>query len=775
MAQDKVKSLYDTFVKEGYNMESEAEFRKNLADPAKRKAAYEALKKEGYQMEAYDAFETNIGYGKAPATPSPAPKSTPTTKPQADVKTTPAPAAPKPQPTPTSAPTPQATKPTQPTWKPSEQDKIRISWGRFNMLNDFREQSQARLEQAKRATMPMTKEGRKKLKAGKFQAQLAGTPTKMMGLTPNVRTAEAATAGEGQEAATNEPKPMESAQSPVPYGVRYVNGKPVTEWMLPDGSLTTDLVEADKAEYGARKVRLRNRFVDRMKQNGLDPTKQEDVQKQAMMDVHAPAQKAIAEVWEEADTKYREDKNANAEQVYGGSFPVMGRENRVVATAARDQADEVSHLKRFDLRKMEEETWRRSGATLTDNCYEMLCKERPADSKEVLRKEAEKMARGLNEMVVFNYAKEKNMPKSSLEFFARTMRDNNLLNSLSRGFARSIAGTTGDLAAEEQAMGEYGKKHRAAQVMGTVAGMAADPTMLLSGGLAGGVTRRAMGAAGKVMGKGFATSLGGRVFGATVGASANLGIYEGAKEGERQFVYGGHVNPETGENEGFSAGAVGEAAMHGAGMGVLIGPLGPLFGNVGDWAVKGVTAATKGAKTAGAAAAKAGVRAAEVVTSKLVEGTIFAIPEIRSINKMSDEDFDARYAEEYGYSEIKDEDQRKLARDKARSSERWSAWDDSMAMMMGFGAQHAVKSVPKMIASLRPISNPKTAADRAHNRKNFMERVHKSLDPAEFRDLSSVEAHRLQETLRFSKEEREELRRAGYGGLTDLFEYITVR
>lgn len=121
MAQDKVKALYDTFVKEGYNMESEAEFRKNLADPAKRKAAYEALKKDGYEMEAYDAFETNIGYGKAQ--PTSAPTATPAPQPQADVKTTPAPAAPNPQSAPSSAP---AAPKAQPTWKPSEQDKIRM-------------------------------------------------------------------------------------------------------------------------------------------------------------------------------------------------------------------------------------------------------------------------------------------------------------------------------------------------------------------------------------------------------------------------------------------------------------------------------------------------------------------------------------------------------------------------------------------------------------------------------------------------------------------------
>ena len=64
MSKDKIKSVYDTFIKEGYDMESESEFRKNIADPAKRKKVYDTLKKEGYDMEPFDEFERNIGYGK---------------------------------------------------------------------------------------------------------------------------------------------------------------------------------------------------------------------------------------------------------------------------------------------------------------------------------------------------------------------------------------------------------------------------------------------------------------------------------------------------------------------------------------------------------------------------------------------------------------------------------------------------------------------------------------------------------------------------------------
>lgn len=70
--EDKIKKLYDTFVSDGYDMESEEDFRKNLSDSTKRKAAYDALVKDGYEMEPFEEFENNIGFGKI-QTPAPEP------------------------------------------------------------------------------------------------------------------------------------------------------------------------------------------------------------------------------------------------------------------------------------------------------------------------------------------------------------------------------------------------------------------------------------------------------------------------------------------------------------------------------------------------------------------------------------------------------------------------------------------------------------------------------------------------------------------------------
>ena len=75
-----------------------------------------------------------------------------------------------------------------------------------------------------------------------------------------------------------------------------------------------------------------------------------------------------------------------------------------------------------------------------------------------------------------------------------------------------------------------------------------------------------------------------------------------------------------------------------------------------------------------------------------------------------------------------------------------------MAMMIGFKGQHMIKSAPRVIAGLRPIENPQTMQERNHNRMSFVERLRKQVD-ASPRDMA------------FTKEEREELQKYGYGDL----------
>ena len=434
-----------------------------------------------------------------------------------------------------------------------------------------------------------------------------------------------------------------------------------------------------------------------------------------------PANAAVAALWKEAEAKYAADRNKNAEEVYGGNpWLHAGREMHIVDAATNSHKNEVSHLTRFDLQKMMDNAWGRVGKQMTASCYAQLKKQYPTATEQQLQNSASAMARQLSDNAVYKYAVAKNTPKSTLEFFAKTAADMNLLRTISKGLARSEAGTTGDLAAYEAAMGEYGKNHRWAQIGGTVTGMLFDPTTYISGGVGSFTGKTALNIGGRIVVKKTATNVGARLFGNTLtgrvvvgmaGGAGNLGTYEGIKEGESQWLHGGHINPQTGENEGYSAGDVLKSSLHGTLLGSVTGTASPLLGNVADKWVKATS------NTAG----KVGIRAGELATSTVAEGTIFSIPEWIS-----------------------------------GDGDAMDVWTDNMAMMIGFKGQHMIKSAPRVIAGLRPIENPQTMQERNHNRMSFVERLRKQVD-ASPRDMD------------FTKEEREELQKYGYGDLATLF------
>jgi N12 class adenine-specific DNA methylase len=434
-----------------------------------------------------------------------------------------------------------------------------------------------------------------------------------------------------------------------------------------------------------------------------------------------PANAAIAALWKEAEAKYAADRNKNAEEVYSGNpWLHAGREMHIVDAATNSHKNEVSRLTRFDLQKMMDNAWGRVGKQMTASCYQQLKKQYPTASEQQLQNSASAMARQLSDNAVYKYAVAKNTPKSTLEFFAKTAADMNLLRTITKGLARSEAGTTGDMAAYEQAMSDYGKNHRWAQIGGTVTGMMFDPTTYISGGVGSFAGKTALNIGGRIVAKKAATNVGARLFSNTLtgrvvagvaGGAGNLGAYEGIKEGESQWLHGGHINQDTGENEGYSAGDVLKSSLHGTLLGSVTGTVSPLLGNVADKWVKATS------NTAG----KVGIRAGELATSTVAEGTIFSIPEWIS-----------------------------------GDGDAMDVWTDNMAMMIGFKGQHMIKSAPRVIAGLRPIADPKTMQERNHNRMSFLERLRTQLD-ASPHDMA------------FTKEEREELQRYGYGDLAALF------
>ena len=565
MAEDKVTNLYNAFVKNGYAMEPEAQFRENLKDPKKRKAAYDALVADGYNMEPFADFESNIGFGA------------PTPQQQA-------------QPAATAAPTSVPASATA-----EEQEKIRMSYQMHTMLNDFKQKSKARIEQVQRMTEPLTPEGRKKRRAMEFQAKLTGAPTKVMGITPP--TSAPVTDNAQGEAETAPQQQMHSGQSPVPYGVKYVDGKPVTQWLLPDGRLTTSLIEADQAEYGARTVRLRHQFENRMKENGLDPAKKEDVQRQAQLDYEAPMRKVLESVWAqaEAEDKAADEEYARQVKEYNKSlksniraFDPDGMPLPQPEETLRDYDRHIKRAETFNLEKMAKtifanlpDGYRQTQLQAYTNYFNSHPNELQGKSVQQAATEA---LQGEVYNAVYQRAVDARMPKSKTEFFLRKIADQPFISQdwWRNVIAAQRTGSWGMNIADTDAMAQYGQQHRALNIAGTVVNMAIDPTTYISGGVGSAVGKQALKIGGKQMIKGaakemaerYATrTLTGRVLAGAAGGAANFGTFEAIKNMQGQIAVGGYINPETGENEGFSFGEVLKAGGHGLVLGGVTGTL----------------------------------------------------------------------------------------------------------------------------------------------------------------------------------------------------------
>lgn len=481
-------------------------------------------------------------------------------------------------------------------------------------------------------------------------------------------------------------------------------------------------------EYTSRaEADMEQNEIDEAVQQQLYPGYNDYNDKQAVA-AQAPATAVAAQLWKEAQKAYDAERNANAKEVYGGNPWLRGgREMHVVDGTINSSKNEESRLKHFDLQKMSDNAWARVGKQMTASCYARLRKMYPNALERQVQASAEKEARALVQNAVYKYAVKMNAPKSQLDFFLMKAVDANLLTSVFRGLARYGAGTTGDMAAYEAANEEYGKSHRWTGVFGTATGMAFDPTNWVGGYIGSLGGRAALNIGGRFV-LGSAPGVGARLFGSTMagrlatGAASGMGMmgtYEGVKEAERQWVYGGHVNPETRENEGYSAGAVALSALKGAGLGAVTGMVSPLVGNVADKVVQTTTSAT----------GKVATRLGEVATSAVAEGTIFAMPAVIS-----------------GQESFVD------------------AWTESMAMIVGFKGQHMVKSAGQVIAGMRPVANPRTMEERNKNRRGFAENLKRSMDAG-----ANKQWNGNQPDVRFTKEELAELKQRGYGNLAALY------
>lgn len=722
---DDIKWLYGKLKAKGYNIGSEAEFKSSLANGEDRKWYYEKAKGMGLDMGSMADFESMYAPKAAPAPKRETPSSG-QRKPASAVSASPEQPKQKPKGTPMT-----------------EQDKIRMSLQMGQMKQQVQQGIANTNAKIGRMMEPLTQKGRERRRLGEFQARMAGTPTHVVGFN----TASPAPASSGARGGSRQ-KPVQSEQSPQPYGVKYENGKARTQWVLPDGTLTTSLIEANQAEYEARTARLAHQFQNRMKENGLDPNKPEDVRKQAQLDYEAPMRKAIEDEWQRAEAEDRAADEAyrkDMERAEGGSFwdrlkksiTPLGPDGMPLRRGDETLRDIKRAAKRqdtFNLEKMAQSVLQNMPQEYKDNQmlnYSRYFREHPSELKgRTVSQAAKEALQGEVYHATYERAVQARMPKSKTEFLLRKVADQPFFsqtiadNMAARLFSHSI----GTEAADMDAMSRYGTDHRALDITGTVLNMAIDPTTYISGGVGSFAGKQALKLSGKMALKGASKeaaeryvgrTLAGRMVAGVAAGSANFGTFEGLKNMQQQMRLGGTLNPETGEYE-FSAGDMLKATGHGMLLGSVTGTLSPVLGNVSDKLVK-ATESTAG---------KVGIRAGELMTSTVAEGTIFATPEWIENAQLADDD--------------------------PRKRKAMDIWTDNMAMMLGFKVSHGIKSAPQVIAGLRPIAEPKTMEERNRNRRSFAERLRKRMD-ASPRDLD------------FTKEEREELRRNGYGDLASLF------
>ena len=432
---------------------------------------------------------------------------------------------------------------------------------------------------------------------------------------------------------------------------------------------------------------------------------------------------AVERAWNDATQRTRTAQTANADRTW--DVLSGGPEMRVVNASLTAHGNQVARLTNFDLDRLMNESWNNLGTkgqkALVDDCYKMLVRRYPGADGIKLYEEAKKMARQQSDLRLYNYAVEKNRPKSELTYLMRKIGDMNMLGNIQKGLAVSRAGSTGDMAAYEAANEQYRQDgHKVLDIAGTVAGFALDPTTWLSGGIGSATTKGVLSLAGrgataavkKAATRKFATSMTGRVLGGMAGGAANFGAFEGIKELENQFAHGGKVTgqDETGRyvNEGYSASAVGGQALHGFLMGGAIGWLSPVSGNVSDLLV-GMTESTIG---------KVVTRGGVFTGATIAEGTIFSVPEWME-------------GERDGFD----------------------VWTDNMAMMAGFKAKHVLKSAGGVLGDLKASFLHPSNGNK--NRLDFESRLRMRMDAPSDGGMA------------LTKDEKEELQRHGYD-LSDL-------
>lgn len=404
----------------------------------------------------------------------------------------------------------------------------------------------------------------------------------------------------------------QAAVGPRPAGyTRNENGEMVPQWELPDGTLTTSFMTVEDAQYQANQAR------------GI--MEQERKRESALHQATVAADKAIEDEIGAYAAEQRRGNDVNLWDINpdtGVNIAGVNRYFDIEGQRARlyeGMGERIYNLLPADVRQSELANYQQYFASHPQEIPQGM----------TAAQAAEQSLRGWCDQQAYSYLVGKQAPQGSLEFLGRKIVELNpafpqmwsQLNAARQGNATLAV-------ADQQAMSDYGAKHRALDITGTVLNMAADPLNFVGGGAASmvgkGVARAVFRKTGtnlaaRLMTSRLGTSM---IQGAAHGATA-FAIYEGGKSIERQLTTNNY-NFETGQFQGFSWGDVGSSMRHGAIMGAATGWIAPIVGNTSSKLAAGVSSTgAKAATRAGVHAVGIGVEAGIFSTASYFESGQF--------------------------------------------------------------------------------------------------------------------------------------------------------
>ncbi|MBD5257612.1 MAG: hypothetical protein HDS52_02830, partial [Barnesiella sp.] len=778
MGNESTKWLYEQLSSRGYNVGKDiAEFDNLMqTNEQSRKWAYETANREGFNVgKDIDEFTSLV----APVTSSPTPAAT--SPAGATAQSVANAGMPSPAGNPVAgsavpASSAQEADTASQGWTPSLQERLAASHAMNMRQDDMNQTVREGEERMGRLAEQLTAEGRNNREAKKLQAQLAGAPTKLFGIA-GVSATEADKTGDAET--TPEAAHKTAVASPEPYGVEYVDGKPVTRWLMPDGRITTNLAEAGAMEAAAQQTRLHGLFDKRMKQNGLT------AEEQSAVDAIAGGHNMDPDKRQEIK-RYMEQNGldpANKEHI---KWFVTGDERNILVNRLQKAEEKVKRLlyqREQERAKADDEAdfLTKLGRNMREgiqNQHPVQQYNKPQIDRDIEAAQAEVLSIS---RAISTY--DSNVKASGKGFFGK------MLQGLGDAFGDVNTYTMGVVDAsvnksirDADATSDYGRSLiQAAQIGQELVASSADPGgwyhgsrfvgsmmfdpvmyMSLSSGslLKQGFTRAAVGIASRGTAKNITKEVGerfvnqfltGRLGSAAAFGAGNFAVFEGLGDMRQQFVDGGWTDSNGKFHDGFSfSHAMGRGAR-GLMLGTAMGLWGAGTGNVFSKAIKATDHI----------AGKGALYAARVPVSLVGEGTIFAMPDIIEFHTMDDKRFDKLYAAKFGYADESDEAKRNSARDAARNSLSWDAWSESQATIFAMnisgkaihaaqagGMRAIVSNVGKTLAELRGVD------EREH--RSFKERLSQMMDRSPFDVV-------------LTREERQELRRAGYGKLAELF------